>query len=334
MADSNNTPRVLVIGDTTIDHFLTLSPDEVDPLCEIHTHESKLLIPFGEKLPVSEYEAIVAGNGSNAAVAGARLGLESAIWTVMGDDQTGRIAKDTFQTEHVDTTHLELVEGAHSNVSVVMRVLGERTIFVYHYPKQYHMPDLDHAGWVYLTSMTKGWEVILDPLIKHLEQSGAKLVFQPGTYQLKSGHVVSSQLLHKTELLILNKEEAADYLNHDRTTPIRQLLVGLHALGPKLVVITDGADGSYGSDGSKMWFLGARKDIERVEATGAGDGYASALMVALAHGEPLEIAMVWGNVNSESIIGFVGSQRGILTLSQMKERLQDPKCLKAEPYKG
>ena len=327
-------PRVLVIGDATIDHFIALSPEESEPQCEIKTHECKIEIPYGEKLPVSEYEAIVAGNGSNAAVAAARLGLESAIWTVMGDDQIGRMAKETFEAEHVDIHHLELVKGGRSNVSIVMRVLGERTIFVYHYPKQYQMPELDHAKWVYLTSLTKGWEVILNPLVDHLDKTGAQLVYQPGTYQLKSGHVVARELLSRTALLILNKEEAADYLNHDRTAPVRQLLVGLHALGPKMVVITDGTNGSYGSDGKDMWFLGARADIKRVEATGAGDGYASALMVALAHGETLPNAMVWGNVNSESIIGFVGSQKGILTLEEIKKRLLDPKCLKTEPFKG
>jgi hypothetical protein len=43
-------------------------------------------------------------------------------------------------------------------------------------------------------------------------------------------------------------------------------------------------------------------------------------------------AMRWGNLNSESVIGFVGGQVGILTLGQMKQRLTDPKCLTAEPY--
>jgi len=329
-----NPNKVLVIGDTTIDHFVELSTTEAEPQCKLDTHECKLVIPYGEKLPIQAYESIIAGNGANAAVGAARLGLESAIWTVMGDDQIGHQAKAHFESEHVNVQHLELVKGEQSNVSVVIRVLGERTILVYHYPRAYHLPAMDHAGWVYLTSMAKGWETIIPGLVKHLGAHGAKLVFQPGTHQLKSGHVVARELLHQTELIIVNKEEAADYLNHDRSTPIRQLLVGLHALGPRLVVITDGTNGSYASDGSAMWKLGARTDIERVEATGAGDGYATALMVALAHGEPVPTAMTWGNLNAESIIGYVGAQRGILTLAQMQDRLNDPKTLHAETYHG
>jgi len=332
--DAVNPKRVLVIGDTTIDHFVELSTKDAEPQCELDTHACKLLIPYGEKLPIQAYEAVIAGNGANAAVGGARLGLESAIWTVMGDDQIGHQAKTHFVAEHVNVRHLELVKGEQSNVSVVLRVLGERTIFAYHYPRTYHLPAMDHAGWVYLTSMAKGWEVIIDSLVDHLTKHPAKLVFQPGEHQLKSGHVAARDLLHRTELIILNKEEAADYLNHDRSTPIRQLLVGLHALGPKIVVVTDGPAGSYGSDGTNMWRLGVRTDVERVEATGAGDGYATALMVALAHGEPLNEAMSWGNVNAESIIGYVGAQRGILHLAEMQDRLKDPKRLKAEPYHG
>lgn len=327
-------PRLLVIGDTTLDHFLKLSPDEAEPSCNINTHDCTITMPFGEKLPVSEYQPIFAGNAANAAVAGSRLGLESALWTILGDDLVGQQGKNYLKDQGVDVTHVELHEAEQSNTSVVLRVLGERTILVYHYPRQYQLPDVDHAGWIYLTSMARRWEVIVPDLVKHLDERKATLVFQPGTYQLKTGHVAARDLLHRTAVFICNKEEAADYLNHDRAASVRQLLVGLHALGPKIVVITDGTQGSYASDGQHAWFLATRQDVERVEATGAGDAYAAALMVALAHGEPLDQAMRWGNVNAESVIGFVGAQQGILTLEQMTERLKDSKCLKAEVYHG
>ncbi len=328
------TPRLLVIGDTTLDHFLALSPDEAEPSCRIDTHECTITLPFGEKLPVSEYQPIYAGNAANAAVAGARLGLESTIWTVLGDDLVGREAKRYLAEQRVDITHVELVAGEASNVSVVLRVLGERTILVYHYPRRYQLPDVDHAGTIYLTSMARRWEVIIPDLVKHLDDRKAKLIFQPGTYQLKSGHVVATELLHRTSIFICNKEEAADYLNHERTASIRELLVGLHALGPNTVVITDGTEGSYASDGTHHWCLATRSDVERVEATGAGDAYASGFTVAIAHGEPIPDAMRWGNVNAESVIGFVGAQQGILTLDEMQKRLADPQCLLAERYKS
>lgn len=335
MVDEVNTPpRLLVVGDTTIDHFLKLSEHEAEPQCTLDTHECTLTMPFGEKLPVEAYESIIAGNAANAAVGAVRLGLASAIWTVMGDDLIGHEAKRYLADQGIDVSHLELVAGEASNVSVVLRVLQERTILVYHYPRTYHLPNADHAGWLYLTSMAPGWETIEPALVRHLAAQGAKLVFQPGTHQLRSGHAHATALLHRTELFICNREEAADYTNHDRSASIRSLLVSLHALGPKRVVITDGLNGSYASDGQAHWFLDTRKDIERVEATGAGDAYASAFTAAMARGETIPTAMRWGNVNAESVIGFVGAQRGILTLAELKRRLADPNCLKPEIYTG
>jgi len=325
-----------VIGDTTIDYFFGVTAAVADPLCDVATHEEKLMLPFGEKVPAESFDTVVAGNAANAAVGASRLGLESSIWTLMGDDHVGQQALQQFKTEGVDTRHLLLDPKTRSNASAVLRVEGERTIIVFHERRTYELPsDLPEVDWLYITSMAPGWEQVFPKLMAYLvAHPQTKLVMQPGTYQLKSGHVVATELLHRAELFICNREEAADYLNHDRTTPIRTLLVGLHALGPKLVVITDGIAGSYGSNGQEHWFLGTRDDIDRVEATGAGDGYATALMVALAHGEPLPEAMRWGNLNAESIIGFVGAQKGILTLAQLKERLADPKCLKPVPYEG
>jgi sugar/nucleoside kinase (ribokinase family) len=49
------------------------------------------------------------------------------------------------------------------------------------------------------------------------------------------------------------------------------------------------------------------------ERTGAGDAFASTVAAALALGKPLEEALLWGPINSMSVVQEVGAQKGLLT---------------------
>ena len=54
-----------------------------------------------------------------------------------------------------------------------------------------------------------------------------------------------------------------------------------------------------------------------VERTGAGDAFGSGVLAALIHGKTLEEALLWGTSNSSSVIGYTGSQKGLLKLEEM-----------------
>ena len=86
MADK---PDVVSIGDIVTDAFIKLFDDYE------HTYENEhgkwLAIPFGTKVPFEDVEIIEAvGNAANAAVAFAKLGLDSAFVTNVGADAHGR----------------------------------------------------------------------------------------------------------------------------------------------------------------------------------------------------------------------------------------------------
>jgi ribokinase len=204
---------------------------------------------------------------------------------------------------------------------MVISVSGERTILVYHAPRQYELPgDLPAARWLYLTSMAKGSESILTKLATYLGANGTKLAFQPGTYQLRQGPGIAHDILGQVEFIIMNKEEAQLYTGQNEADA-PALLDHLHALGPKIAVVTDATKGSYAFDGTKRWYLGTRPEIPRIEATGAGDAYASAFAVALLEGESIPQAMRWGTMNAESVIQKIGPQAGILTKQQLRDEL-------------
>jgi hypothetical protein len=79
-----------------------------------------------------------------------------------------------------------------------------------------------------------------------------KMAFQPGTFQIDAGVHRLRKLYGLTEVLALNREEAVEVSGGDHGN-LHDLFDKLHALGPKIVLITDGHAGAYASDGSNRF---------------------------------------------------------------------------------
>ena len=142
--------------------------------------------------------------------------------------------------------------------------------------------------------------------------------------EMKLGVDALRGIYERTELFVCNKEEAERILKIDTTDNIHELLNGLQALGPKIVVITNDRKGAYvKSLEGKYWFLPMYPDTRPpFERTGAGDAFASSVAAALGLGLPLEEALLWGPINSMSVVQEVGAQKGLLTREKLEELLR------------
>jgi ribokinase len=262
------------------------------------------------------------GNASNAAVSAARLGLSSALRAYVGDDRYGPECLDRLNQERVDTTYMVTEPGKITNYHYVLWYQSERTILVKHEEYSYTIPDLSHKPkWIYLSSLAANTLPYHLELIKLLEANPEiKLAFNPGTFQMSLGTKALKGLYARTDLFCCNKEEAGRILEDDDLEDVRGLLVNLHKLGPKIVIITDGTNGAYSFDGTRMLYVPMYPDTRGpYERTGAGDAFTSTITSALALGEPLEKALLWGPINSMSVVQDVGAQTGLLT----REKLLD-----------
>ncbi len=302
---------LISIGDTQNDTFLQLNDKEAHVMCKLNTQDCEICFNYADKIPVESVYRCVAGNAANVAVSGARMGLTVGLWSLLGDDMLGREDLEKFKEEGVGVELVTTQKGTSSNVSTVINIFGERTILVYHYPRTYELPVLPKAQYYYLTSMAPGSESIFDSLVKILAADGSKLVYQPGTYQLRIGPKPADQLLKQTEIIFMNVQEAQKYTG-ENSSDIKVLLKALKNLGPKIAVITDGTKGSYCHDGSQMLFMDIIKEIPRIEATGAGDAYAAGFTIARIAGKSIEQAMAWGNYNASGVIQKIGPQAGLI----------------------
>ncbi len=103
---------------------------------------------------------------------------------------------------------------------------------------------------------------------------------------------------------------------------IHDLLDKLHALGPQVVVITDGPKGAYASDGMKRLFMPPYPDPKPpYERTGAGDAFSTTFVAAAAKGLSLEEALRWAPINSMSVVQYTGSHDGLLTERELLKYL-------------
>ncbi|MCE9642782.1 MAG: carbohydrate kinase family protein [Candidatus Andersenbacteria bacterium] len=313
---------VVAVGDTTEDIFLGLHDASLQ--CDIDGGSCKLCLDYADKIAVESKTVVPAvGNAANHAIGIARLGLQAGVYTVVGNDDQGKKAKEVFEQNHVDSSYLSFDEKRGTNLSIVINFRTERTILVYHEPRTYQLPDISPTKWIYLTSASgSGVKDLhaqtLEFLDKHPE---TKLAFNPGTHQIHLGKDELMPVLKKTNLLFVNREEAAQVLENE-TRDIKTLAQGFHDIGIATVVITDGPDGAYASDSRQIYHL----DIypgDVVERTGAGDAFGSGMLAALIHKQTLVEAMRWGNANSTSVVQYIGAREGLLERPAIEHMIKE-----------
>lgn len=310
----------VAIGDTTVDEFIRLKDAHVH--CDLNNEDCTISMKWGDKIPY-EFSVLVpgVGNAANAAVAAARLGLRCAFVSNVGGDRYGEETIAAFKREQVDTAYVRVNDTLPTNHHYVLWYQAERTILIKHEQYPYAIPDaLVPPRWIYLSSAGEQSEDLHRALASWLAtHQGTKLAFQPGTFQMKMGKEKLKDLYLRTELVACNKEEAQRILEIQESD-IKVLLQKMRELGPKISLITDGPRGAYAYDGSRMLFVSMYPDPKPpIDRTGAGDACTSTITAALALGEPLEEALLWGPINSMSVVQEIGAQKGLLSRAQIQE---------------
>lgn len=326
-----NKIKFLAIGDTVVDVFIRLKTAEVEKT----EHGKRICMPFSEKIAFeSATELLGVGNSANAAVSAARLGLSSALMTNLGNDNYGVRSKEVLSHDKVITDFIKINENKKTNYHYVLWYGDERTILVNHEKYDYILPSkkelenkLETENYIYLSSLaenTLDFHLALAEYLK--ENNNTKLVFQPGTFQMKFGTKTLADIYNKTAIFFCNKEEAMHILETENES-IPFLLSDIKKLGVELPVITDGPQGAYtykDESFSTVIHLPIYPDpLPPLERTGAGDAFASTFSVAKSLGLDNSVALMWGSINSMSVCQHIGAQEGLLTRNALEDFLKN-----------
>lgn len=320
--NTNNEIEFLAIGDTVVDAFIRLNAAEEE--IDVQHHTSKLALSFGDKVPY-EFKEVVSGvgNSPNAAVSAARLGLKTSILTNVGDDMYGKDCLDNFQANEVDVSEIKINPNQPTNYHYVLWFHADRTILIKHEKYQYVLPK-SIPKWIYLSSLSDHSLPFHQELSEYLKENpDIKVAFQPGTFQMTFGTDALADIYKRTEIFFCNVEEANRILKTEETD-VKVLMKKISELGPKIVVITDGPNGSYVYDtrDNKNYFLNIYPDPKSpYERTGAGDSFSSTFTAAIELGQTIPEAMRWGSTNSMSVVQYIGAQKGLLKKEDLEKYL-------------
>jgi len=322
---------VISIGDATLDTFIEL--EEATLTCSLHKDKCQLCLNYADKIPISSSIRKVAGNAANVAVGTSRLGLKSSFWSVLGDDDFAKEVMKKMREEKVNTNYVTIEKGKESNYAVVLNYQGERTQLIYRGNLVYRFPkNLAVTRLLYITAMGKNNEHLYEDLITYVFDNRIPLAYNPGKEQIRNKRKISTTILKYTEILLVNKDEATlllegrepYFLKGTKKMPrpeIKDILLALHELGPKVIVVTDGVNGSY-AFAEHIYYSLPIFPGPLVERTGAGDAYSTGFLSALLHGKEVPEAMAWGTFNSWSVVQKVGPIDGLLSVAKIKQMIR------------
>lgn len=320
---------VISVGSATQDIFVDTELHEL-----ILKKKSFIGYPAGSKLLIKRINFFTGGGGSNTSVSLSRLGLKSAYIGKLSDDLSSKKILEEFKKEKVDFLG-KIVKNEKGSCSIVLDSLEHhRTILVYKGAND----DLDikelnknlNTKWLYFSSMLgKSFET-QKKLAKLASTKGIKIAYNPSEYQARKGINFLKEIINRTEILILNKEEAKLLLGFkiDFNISVKELALKINKQGPKVICITDEDKGAYCLDSYERKFCYLTPhNIKVTERTGAGDAFASGFVAGIIRIKDTEFALQVGATNAESVIQAYGAKNILLKWQEAIE------TIKKNPFK-
>jgi len=312
---------ITTIGDAMKDIFVFPSIEEMEK-----PSEGFLKFGYGEKITISDIHYDVGGAACNVAAGVAKLSLKTSIITTVGKDNEGQEIIIKLKKANVHTSDIKISREKKTSFSVIISYKGERSILVFHSftPEDFVIPADLQTKWLYIGPLGEGYHSLYSKLTSLAAEKNIKIALNPGAVQIHDGLMSFGGLLGVTNVLFVNKEEGQDLAGISGVANPKEIIQKLLRAGPEIVVLTDGEEGAFSATQEEFFKVGAYP-AHRVEATGAGDAFASGMMTGIIKGEKLFDCLKWGVINSASAIEKYGAQEGLLSLSTIKRRAKEYK---------
>ena len=333
--------RILVIGGATLDNIITYEEMETMVHKRREAETAYLLLEEGAKIEVTEQCSFSGGGATNTAVSFQRLGFDVSLFCKVGHDNVGQFIVEELSQCGVDTSLVARSDQVGTASSFVVPSLqGDRTVFAYRganatmVPNELPLKAIPEYDLIYITSLSKQSAQCLPHIVSEAKKHQVQVAINPGISQLKLGGSFLKDALDGIEILLLNYEEAQQFMRSlmeldktdqygggamldaaEQATPtfnLKHFFREVMALGPTIVVVTNGQEGVYVATEDRLYFHDG-VDVEVVNTLGAGDSFSSSFVGALQLGVDVCSAMRWGVVNSASVIQHPDAKTGLLT---------------------
>ncbi|MFA5927574.1 MAG: carbohydrate kinase family protein [Patescibacteria group bacterium] len=333
---------VVTIGDASEDVFVRPVDMKITD-SRSFTSGKVMSFELGEKIPIEDVVYDVGGTAANVAVGLSRCGMKTAIITAIGQDSPAERILACLDKEGVDSGCINIRQKNKTNFAVIINTPnGERTILVYH-GIDYSNLNLKRSlntSWIYLGPVGENCGEVIDQILTQVGERNARFAWNPGSYQVKAGASKFHRLLRNASVLFLNREEAIKFLDYPVHPKMEEVMKKLFQLGARIVVVTDGKEGVRAYDGEVFYQVDIIRNVTRVDATGAGDSFASGFMARFIDGQAkgeldrdvICDALKYGIVNSTSVVAQIGAQKGLLSVSAIEKGIAEHPRLRVDIY--
>ena len=307
---------VITVGSATVDVFAKTHFSELIKIMDPKGETDLIAFPSGSKILIDELEFTVGGGGTNTAVALSRLGHKVGFLGKLGQGTNSDFIHKNLMKEKID---LLCAHGkGNAGYSIILDALDhDRTILAYKgINDELAIKDVPFkklkTKWFYFSAMMGESFHTLEKIAEFAQKNKIKVAFNPSAYLAEKGSRYLRNILSKTELLILNKEEAELLVGKGS---FDTLLVKLKGLGPKIAVITDGKNKLY-AIGDLHIYSAFPPPVRIVDSTGAGDAFASSFLCGLLKNKNTEFAIKLGIINAQSVVSYYGAKNILLSYKE------------------
>jgi sugar/nucleoside kinase (ribokinase family) len=245
-----------------------------------------------EKINADRLEIHAGGVTGNNLTQVARLGASAGWLGLIGDDESGRLITKAFADDGLDLSGIETVKGQQSTFTwIPVDAQGERCIYMFPningklsaaQVRSRFAPHIVAARHFH----TEASQLPLLPVKEAMEvarKAGVRVIFDLDVAPSYFAHAklgADKDLIAALQLVDVLKPCKAAAREITGETDYEKMAVKLLALGPKVVAVTMGAEGSLIASAGKTAHVPAFK-VKVVDSTGAGDAFMGGLSYGL-----------------------------------------------------
>jgi ribokinase len=303
------TSRILVVGSSNTDMIIKLD---------------RIPRP-GETILGGAFVTAAGGKGANQAVGAARAGGQVTFIARVGKDMFGDQAVAGFVNDGINVDHVTRDQTNPSGVALIFVAKdGENSIAVAGGANAKLSPaDVKQAKAAFA-----GASVLVMQLETPLEtvQAAADLAAKAGVRVILNpapAQPLPDKLLQQVSVLTPNETEAelltGIAVNDDASAAAAA--AKLRARGVQTVIITLGARGAFVATEKGDQLVPGFK-VKAMDTTAAGDVFNGALAVALAEGQPLDLAVRFANAAAAISVTQLGAQPSAPTRPEIEKFLK------------
>ncbi|MFQ6547998.1 sugar kinase [Aestuariibius sp. 2305UL40-4] len=245
----------------------------------------------------TEWRAGHGGDVSNVAIAAARQGACTAIVTRLGDDGFADSFRKLWDTDGIDHSHVATDPDAPTGLYFI-RQTPDGHVFDYRRkgsaasrlcPASLPEEPLRQTKILHFSGITQAISDSADAAARAAAQiareAGAQISYDPNLrlklWPLDKARPAIEEALSLADIALPSLDDARQITGLETAEDI---LAHIHSLGPKIIALTMGAQGTLVSDGTAQTHIPATQ-VDAVDATGAGDCFDGAFLARLAAGD-------------------------------------------------